>query len=825
MNKKASTPLPLSLALRLLRFFLRPDLAEEVEGDLEEQFQASLKSSTPFRAKMNYWWQVVNYLRPFALKNVWFLNVFNFVLYRHYFLFTVRHTARNKFYFLTNLFGLSSAIFCALLILLWVQKETGYDRFHPGVENIYRVMTNYNNEDGAIQTTNTVPRTIITNRFSQDPNVKSATQIYWDETWPGKLCFKDVSDENSECLYSKGAYVDDQFFLMFPYFTDNGNTNPLQKLTDIALSKELAGKLFPGQDPIGREIQNYGQNYTVTHVFNDLPDNSSLKFDFIALLDLYQKLRGLEDVDMNNDSFLLTFVGFRQPPDTTTVASILDPPSVLSNGGPELKAGYFIQPLSDWHLHDHFENGKPAGGRIEYVRMFLVIAGVIVLLACINFVNLATARATARGKEVGLRKTVGARISDLVRQHMGEAFFTVVFSMAMALGLVWLLLPHFSTLISEPLTFDLSTGPMPYYIAALTLLIGLLSGFYPAVVLSSFSPMAALKDRLGNSGPGIGIRKTLTSLQLVSSSVLILFTIAIFLQLRFIHNKNLGFDRSSIVQVAPTYPFLKKFDAFRTSLMQNPDIIDVSLSDSDLLGVDNSFSTLSWEGKASEEIVPFNVIRCDDRFFETFNISLSDGTGFSPHDSSHVRKAIPTEKAVKTMGLEEPVGAVIKWYDEDAVVTGIAKDLALEPLHIEQRPVVFIYEPSALRLSRVSIKYKPGRTQEAMAAITRTYHEFEPNLPILYDFMDETFDAQYKSEAVLSRLSVFFTSIAIGVALLGIVALSSYSTLKRTREVGLRKIHGASTTQIILLLSGNFTKLALVSALISIPIGIYVNNT
>lgn len=744
------------------------------------------------------------------------------VMIRNYLLTTIRALFANRVHAAINLAGLTLGFSGVLLVVLWIQHERSYDRAHAAADRIYRVMTTYTPSDGAVETYPLASRQIADNIREHLPSAEAVTQIAASDRWPNTLCFKHGKDSPAECVYRNGIYADDNFFTTFSFPIVQGAPAPFSEAMNITVSQRMAAALFAGRDPVGKHV--YVDNWlelTVAGVFKDVPGTSSLQFDFVMPFTVFRKLRGISNDNDWQQNYLDTYLKTFTKEDTQSLASHLNAADIRPRNIAEGGEGFAVQALTDVRLYNKWENGKASGGRIAYVQLFGLIGAVVLIMACINFVNLATARSVTRSKEIGVRKVIGARRRHLVFQFMGESFVMVLLSFVMSLVIVQLLLPAFGTLIGEALTMNLFAFPLPYLLVAIVLAVSILAGLYPALVMSAFNPVRALKNKFTQPGSANVLRKSLMVVQVSASAVLIIFASVLFLQLDMIGKANLGYDRSHIIRVEPTFGLLKKFDTFRAELLRQTGMEDASLANGTLLDINFSTDVVSWPGKNPDETVPFKVMSCGYNFVETFGISLVEGRSFQQQDSTDIQYILLTESAVKKMGLANPVGAHIKLYDGDAEVVGVVKDVHGQSLHHTVEPTIFTLSQRATTMNALYVRYN-GDAQAAIENLKKTYGSFEKNFSMVYWFFDDSFDKQYKSESVTGTLTIVFTLMAIGIALLGILGLSTYTVLRRLREVGVRKVFGASAAQIVALLSEDFVRLVVVSSVVACPVGYYL---
>lgn len=481
------------------------------------------------------------------------------------------------------------------------------------------------------------------------------------------------------------------------------------------------------------------------------------------------------------------------------------------------KVSYSAYPLTDWRLKSKFENGKSTGGRIQYVNLFIIIAVLVLAMAIINFINLSTARATNRSKEIGIRKATGALRSGIIFQFIGESFITVFFAFVLAAISAQLLLPSFNRIIGESLSVQLFSGMVPVYLLAFLFIVALAAGLYPALVMSSFQPAKALKGELTTRASGATyLRKVLLVVQLGVSIGIIIFSGIIFQQLNFIVHKDLGYDRENMIRLEPTYKLLQQYEAFKNELLKNPEIKNVTAANGNPLSLSGHTTGVTWTGKSDNTRVTFQTLGGNYDLVETFGFTLVDGKLFDSKKDTLGNEILVTEEAVKIMGMTNPVGEQIKIGEAECVIMGVLKDFHTESLRNEKLPVI-VYQHPILNSSAIYIKYQSGSTQQAMEAIQKTYKKMEPAYTIKYWFQDETFDAMYKTEITASHMVIIFTALALVIAVIGVVGLATYNVIRKKKEIGIKRVFGAPVPTILVMLTKEFVIIILIASLLAIP--------
>jgi putative ABC transport system permease protein len=728
---------------------------------------------------------------------------------RNVILVSIRNFLRNPATSFLNVIGLGVGFTCMLLTMMWMFTEFSFDRFHHEPDNLYKVMTHVES-DGSFKTFDAASASMD---ISSLPEIESIVSISSGTRWPNELCFRKEGSAN-ECIYLNGIFATDRFFKTFDFPVIKGEADPLTQPKSIAISKHMAELLYGTSDPIGKTI-TIDDHYpvTVSAVFDDVPANSSLDFEFVVHMNVFSAMRGLTPEYFANQ-FFQTFIRTNQSIDKGELTAKLNSSQVLPEKLKADKISYEAFPLENWRLKSKFEDGKNTGGRIAYVNILLVIATLVVILAVINFVNMSTARATIRAKEIGIRKVTGALRSNIIRQFIGESFVIVFIAFALAALTTQLSLPFFSQILNVEITTDIFNGWVPVYLLALLVVVAIIAGVYPAFVMSSFQPIQVLKNEISGIHGSKRLRKMLLVVQLSISLGILSFSGVLFLQLKYMSEKDLGIDHENMIHVEPTYRMLQKFEAFKNELAKDGVIVQAAAANGNPIDLQSQNTGVTWPGKPSDLRVSFQTTGCSMEFLETFDLKLLNGRNFlaQPQDSINT-EVIVTEEAVDVMGLKDPIGTVIKIGDASCVIIGVINNFHTRPLHEDRLPVI-LYRNQYVNSSYVFVKYQPGKTKEALAAIKNAYNTVEPAFTMKYWFQDERFDKHYKTESVASTLVLFFSTVALVIACIGIVGLATFNVLRRLKEMSIRKVFGASGVQLLSLLTKEFGWILLSSVII-----------
>jgi putative ABC transport system permease protein len=735
---------------------------------------------------------------------------------RHYFIITMRNLTKYKGSFIINLTGLSTGLACALFIYLWVSDEKQFDKFHENDKNLYQVMelSTENNETIVHEATQGPLAEAMKKEL---PEVAAAVQVFSIEKSGFKFNLK-VKDKSIKTTL--GVFAGKDFFNVFSFPLLIGNKEQvLNEKTAIVISENLANNLFGSADgSVGKtleyEIVGKKMEVQVTGVFKTLPSNSSLQFDVALtqasfLTDFWTG--GTEWTNQTPNTYLL----LKSQTDVAKFnAKIKNFIQQFSKG---TQYSLFVRPYSSAYLYGHYENGVQSGGRSVYVSLFSFVAFFILIIACINFMNLSTAKASRRLKEVGIKKAVGSSRSALVYQFLLEAIIMAFLSLGIACVLVILLLPAFNQITGKTLSIDFSLN-FALLVLATTLLTGLLSGSYPAFYLSGFNPIAILKGKIKNSFGELLARKGLVILQFVISTVLIVSVMVIYRQVHFMQSKNLGYNKDNVIVFDKEGAVMQNTNVFIQELKQIPGILNASAIDQSIVqgGVPNSTYGIKWEGKSNKDLVNFAVFQVDYDLIETLGLQLKEGRAFSKQFGADSTQLVFNEAAIKAMGLKQPLGAKISMWDTDMQIAGVVKDFHVNSLHEAIVPMVFKYAPSSTMM--IMAKIAKGKELETIASLQDFYKKYNPGYLLDFKFLDANYQSQYVSEQRISQLSKYFAGLAILISCLGLFGLAAFNAEARTKEIGIRKVLGATVGNVTFLLSKDLFKLVIIAEVIAFPL-------
>ncbi|RYU95847.1 ABC transporter permease [Emticicia agri] len=730
---------------------------------------------------------------------------------RNYLKIAWRNLWRNKTFSLLNILGLALGMACSLLIMLWLQDELQRDKFHKNGHRLYRVMENqlYDGEAVTFAYTPGILSQHITNDI---PEIEMATQVQWEE-----MPLFTVGDNFEK---EKGWYVNSDFLNMFTFDLEKGDAKTALKRPDgVVISKKLAAKYFPDQDPLGKIIRiDNKTDVMVTGVLKEISDRSSLKFDFLMSYERWLKTNNWANQWGNNGPWCYVMLNSNASIDKVQ-SKIKD---YIKSKDNDSNVELFLQAHEDVYLYSNYKAGVQDGGRIDYVKMFALIAIFILVIACINFMNLATARSIKRAKEVGVRKVVGAVRYSLVGQFLGESLIIAFIGLLFAILIVFLSLPSFNLLTEKHLSLDFKDPLFLLTLFGLTIITGLVSGSYPALFMSSLRPVVVLKGALKFKPSATFFRKGLVIFQFGLSIMLIIGMIVIYRQIEYIQSKNLGFNRENLLYMPLEGNLSTNFMSFKQELMNMPGIKSVSCSEADPLQVASSTGGVRWSGKDTTKTILFSQNATSYDYLTTMGIKLKDGRDFSPAFSTDTTNYVINEEAAKKMGMKDPVGKEMTMWGRKGTIIGIVKNFHINSLHEGISPLILHFQRGKQNLGQVIVRTQAGQTKEAIASMDKAFKKFNPRFPFSYKFTDQEFAAQYKGENVVSKLANYFAFLAIFISCLGLFGLAMFTAEQRTKEIGVRKVLGASVVNITAMLSKDFLKLVLMSAVIAFPLAWYL---
>lgn len=727
---------------------------------------------------------------------------------KNYFLVTIRNLIKNRTYSVINIAGLAIGISCSFLILLWVSDELSFDTFIPKSNKIYQVWVNAE-FDNNITSWSSVPLPTYEAMKTADNSIVNSTV----SDWGGEHLLR--VGENR--ILQEGYFVGDEFLEMFEFPLVTGDaSNVLDDPTSIVISQELAEALFESEDPINKIIRlNDESDMKVTGVFENLPENSSFQFDFLVSWEYGYQIN--EWMARNKDNWgNYSFQIYVELDDENNMEAVEDVirPMLTEKGQDDIKREFFLYPMLRWRLHSSFENGRESGGMYDYVQLFSIIAIFIIFIACINFMNLATARSERRAKEVGIRKSIGSKRYELVMQFMGESIFISVIAYVVAVVLTQLLLPFYNTLVDKQLFIDYTSSQFILYSIGIILITGILSGSYPALYLSSFQPVKVLKGKVSVGKNGSRPRKVLVTLQFGFSILLIIGTFVILQQIELVKSRELGYDQEKLINIRYTDEIEKNYEVLKTELLRSGAVSSVTRSNSDITRI-NSNNFLGWPGKPEQLRVIFTTVATDYDYTKTMGIKMLMGRDFSKDYVSDSSAIVINKAALDLMGLEDPIGTELPLWGGTRTLIGVVDNVLMGSLYREVKPLFMIMDPEWIR--NVTIRLQ-GDVNNSLATVKDIFSTYNSAYPFDYRFVDDDFALKFKTINMTSTLASLFATLTIIITGLGLFGLASYTAEQRTKEIGIRKVLGASVSSLLSLISKDFSKLVVASFILSAPI-------
>jgi putative ABC transport system permease protein len=797
--------------LRFFRWFCHPDYVEDIEGDLLERFEK--RKSQSKSAKWLFILDVFRLFRPGIIKSVFGGQNFNhYAMFKHNLIITLRGFKRQKSTLFINLIGLSTGLACVLFIYLWVHDELSIDKYHTNDQHLFQLQTNHHDASGT-NTWKGVPGLIYDEIKATIPEVDiavAATDVHEYTLSTDQTAFK-----------VNGRFASEEFFDAFSFELLSGDkATVLSDQSNIVISESFAKRLFNTTDAIGKSIEFHFWGRTkpvkVAGILKDIPSNSSENLDFIMSWDYYHD----ELISYKNwgNYYGRAMVVINENADLKTVEAKID--KILKDHQESDNVDVILTKYSNMYLYNNYENGVQAGGRIEYVHLFSIVAIFILLIACINFINLSTANASQKTKEIGVKKSMGAPRSSLMNQFFTESVLLSCISLVLAIGMVFLLLPQFNFLAQKELVlnFDL---PMIGSMVSIILIVGILAGSYPAIYLSGMNVLDVLKSRALKSGHSWG-RKSLVIIQFSISIVLIVATFLIQQQMKFVQTKNLGYDRDNLLYFEREGKLLESHDAFIDEI-QKVSGVERAVASGFMVGGGNSTGGVSWDGKTNEDQVQFWETKSGYGLIETLGIELLQGRGFSKEFGLDTASVIFNETAISAMGLTDPIGKTVWHYTGNKKIIGVVKDFNLISLHTKVEPALFLFNPEETHF--IMAKLQKGKELETIANIESVFQSFNPGYPFEPKFVDQDYLALYNSEKRVASLSGYFAGLAVLISCLGLFGLATFTTARRVKEIGIRKVLGSSVGNIVYLLTIDFSKMVFIAILIALPISYFVGSS
>ncbi len=743
---------------------------------------------------------------------------------KNYFKIAVRNLKKHKAFSFINILGLSVGLTCCILIGLYINEEMSYDKFHKNSDNIYRFTREFLSPDG----TTSLHLSSLAPPFApklREEYTNEIEKIGRYVTFSGTVSYEDK-------LFSEPnfGFADPEVVEILTFDVIEGDLKEaLSQPGSVVISETMARKYFGNDDPMGKTIQYGSQaNLMVKGIYKDMPENSSMQLDMMADFSLVEAFYGGRENMMrawgsNNFKTIFTLKeGGRLEEIERRFEDFLV--ANLGERGPSFTALH-IQKFTDVHLRSNLDDEQGLNSDITYVYIFTSIAALILAIACINYMNLATARSANRAKEVGMRKVFGAAKGSLINQFLVESIVLVVLAVVIAIGLASLILPFFRQFTGLVLSFSLvENWDILAVIIGFALMIGVLAGSYPAFYLSSFRPLRVLKGKLTTGAKSGGLRRLLVVVQFTISVILIVSTIVVYQQLSYIQNKNLGYDRDQMMILGVSGQVGAQYETFKNEVLNIPGVKSIGGSSRVPSGqlLDSQGARVEVDGEMTPTPVTIKVLSVDPDFIPTYQMELADGRNFTKDFSRDSASFILNERSVEIIGWNGPQDAVGKpmvYAGVRGTVIGVVKDFHFESLQSEISPIILVNRPNSMR--NLSIKIDGGNIRSAVNQIEDVYAKFSPNTPINYNFLDDRFQILYTSETQRSQLFTIFSGLAIFLACLGLFGLASFTVAQRSKEISIRKVLGASVNQIVGILSKEFVILIAISMVLAFPAAWY----
>ncbi|MEZ5039420.1 MAG: FtsX-like permease family protein [Saprospiraceae bacterium] len=738
---------------------------------------------------------------------------------QNYLKIALRNSWKNKTFSGINIFGLAMSLAATLLILLWVKDEAGIDRFHEKGEAIQKILMVYPQEGGKLVTNPNVAYPMIKQIEEEVPEVEEVVYLGYPQEQlveREKLAFKE-----------RGMYANSAMFSTFSFPILIGDRTKIDEtLNGMAISESMAKRFFGRNweaNAIGELIRvNDKDDFIVEAVFKDIPANSSLKFDFVANVE--HRIKHNEWLLDWGNKGMAAVILLREDAEKEAA---LEKINAIYKTSKVFTEGEFVllQNFQDGYLYSQFsDRAEVAGGRIEYVRLFSMAALLLLVIACINFVNLTTVRASKRAKEVGVRKTIGASKSSLISQFLVESTLISIIAIGFAVLLAEIGLPTVRILMDKSLFFDYQSLSFWLGMIGIVGLTAFLSGVYPAFVLSSYKTINVLKGKFTETLKDISLRKILVVTQFVLALILVVGAMVIQQQISYIKNKNIGIDREHLIYLSKEDKAPEKYEVLRTELLNYPGISSVTAISQSPIEVGASTTGVEWAGKrVDQRNQEFKMLWVEENFLDGFKVSMTEGRFYDADRSIDTSNIVLNETAIRVMGLENPVGKRINWWGNPVTIIGVVKDFHVGSLYEPIEPLGIILEKEMS--SWLFIRTAAGKTEEAINGLQAAYNKVFPDTPLDYKFLDEQYQNHYKGEVLTATLAKYFAFISILISCLGLFGLSTFLVEQKTKEIGVRKVMGASMQHIIGLLSRDFLLLVGIGLLMGIPISWYLLHT
>jgi ABC-type antimicrobial peptide transport system permease subunit len=726
-----------------------------------------------------------------------------------------RNISKDKAYSIINISGLAIGLASSILILLWVQNELSYDKFQKNAGQIYRITGDFGDLKAAVNT-----EAMPAGLKAELPVVKNTVRLSLSST----VLFEAGNRKFEE---KRVFYADPSFMDVFSFPLVQGDrATALKQENGVLITQEMATKYFGSQNPIGKIIRKDNrENVVVTGVLANVPANSDLQFDFILPMVILQKANIPNGDKWENFNFY-SYIQLAQSfdPSAANLAALVKQMTQLFQRHSAMPVVFNLQPLTQIHLAPSRMGDFPGHGNTQYVNIFFIIAILILVVACINFMNLATARSARRAKEIGLRKVSGAVRGQLILQFLSESVFISFLSLLLALAIVWFFLPVFNELADRRLAIPVSDSRFWLSVLGIALLAGLVSGSYPALYLSGFNPVKVLKGNVKSMGGNLLFRNALVVFQFTASIVLLVGTVVIYNQLKFIRDRNPGFEKANLLYMSTKGELWNKQQALKNELKQNPLTSDFAITSDLPTNLQSGNGSADWEGKDPNLHIVYSLMDVNEDFIDVFKLKLASGRSFSRSFPADSNNFMVNEKMLSIMGLKPAaaVGKAFSFTGRNGRIVGVIKDFNFKPVQQAIDPLILRYNKDG---GFVVVRTLPGKTDATIQALSKISQQLNPAYPFQFDFLDQDMANLYKGEQQMGNIFNLFALLGIFISCLGLYGLSAFMAEQRTKEIGVRKVLGASVINLVYLLSSGITRLIFIAILLAIPLSWYAVNS
>jgi len=810
-KNKSSNP---RLLNKLLRAVLPWDHYLEKSGDLEEVYRNLHEDRGILRARIWYALQVIQTAKLFISESIYWRTV----MFKNYFKVALRNILRHKGFSIINMFGLAVGMAVCTLILLWVWDETSFDKFHENIDELYRIVEHQNYTSGDMFPVAVTPDKIGPALKDDYPEVLEFARL---RIFSGVLV-----EYQDKAFYEDGVCLADPSILdLFTFPLLEGNKDSvLPGMESVVISEKMAIKYFRNEDPLGKTITLYNnQDMIISGVMKDIPENSHLQFDFLAHFDIIPKKFGWGTGWHNNNYY--TYVLLQKYSDVEKLgAEVFE---YFQKIGQRSGTKFLLQPVKDIHLRSYFaiDLYGATQDRSIYIYVFSVVALIVILIACINFMNLSTARSTIRAKEVGMRKVVGGKRPDIIWQFFGESILFAFIAAGIAAVLVKIILPAFNTLTGKSLAFALfSDAKILLFFLGIAFVTGLVSGIYPALFISAYQPVKVLKGGSTSGFRSSLLRKSLVVFQFSLSIIFIAVTLIVSSQLNYVRSRNLGFNQAQVIHFPMRGNLRGRYQAFKDELLQSPGIMAVTKSSDRLTYTVHSTGAFDWEGRNPDDHILVHQFTLDHDYVKTLGMKIVAGRDLSREFPSDAKSAyLVNETLAELLGYEDPIGRTVTLYNRRGSIVGVIEDFNFKSAHQKIEPLILRIDPN--RDNYVYVRIEGGDVSGTIGTVENIYNKHNPESPFTFAFLDASLNSLYQSDKRTGTLFNYFTILAIFISCLGLFGLASFMIEQRTKEIGVRKVMGANLPRITALLTKDFLKWILVANVIALPIAYFAIQT